>query len=519
MKKSAKKPSGGEVVNALKVKQWLKNWDNVAFNAQNHQGRPDKHFYIFSLSAKQLRLLSGIYRREAKSGQQRHLDKGIQRAHEPSRSEKIALYIKYGFPWSDLRPSQRKTEFNDLQKPGWLPTAIVVNILKIGDERQGEKIKTEDVISVDDLNDSSASIILPKGFNSKWQPNGDVRPIEVIDGQHRLFAFDDKDIDEDYELPVVAFHGLDISWQAYLFWTVNIRPKRITPSLAYDLYPLLRTEDWLDRVEGYKIYRETRAQELTEMLWAYKKSPWFKRINMLGEAGMNFVTQASWVRALLKTYIRPSEGNKIHIGGLFGAAVGKDQSMSIPWNRYQQSAFLIFTWQEMEKAVKAYKSGWAAKLRKTVYKKAVTGDPAFTGPHSMFNTDQGITAFLNIVNDFYFINADDLGLREWEFKNFESETVDANYLSPVIDSLSEQKKIATFMKSLASALSDFDWRSSAAEGLTEAETINKLAYRGGSGYREFRRQLLKHLSKKGGKVAESAKSIFKELGFKNADLQ
>ena len=50
-----------------------------------------------------------------------------------------------------------------------------------------------------------------------------------------------------YELPVIAFQGLDVTWQAYLFYTINIKPKRINASLAYDLYPLLRVQDWLEK--------------------------------------------------------------------------------------------------------------------------------------------------------------------------------------------------------------------------------------------------------------------------------
>lgn len=512
------KKNGKLIIKALKVKQWLPEWDKASFDSKAHRAKPEKHFYIFSLSAKQLKLLSGIRRREARTGRQRHLDLGIQRGHELSRSEKIALYIKYGFPWSDLRPSQRKEQFSDLQKPGWLPTAIVVNILKKDDKREGKSIKNEDLIEVKDIKNGDCSIILPKNLNISLGKKG-IRPLEIIDGQHRLFAFDESNnINEDYELPVVAFHGLDISWQAYLFWTINIRPKRITPSLAYDLYPLLRTEDWLDRVEGYKIYRETRAQELTEMLWAYPESPWYKRINMLGEAGMNFVTQAAWVRALTKTFIKSSEGKRILIGGLFGATTDKDKAVTIPWNRYQQAAFLIFIWQEMEKAINDCKEDWAVKLRRTTYKKPFKGDPAFIGPHSMFNTDQGITVFLNTTNDFLFVNADDLHLRDWEFKNRESEIVDANYLSPVLESLRKEKDIVKFAKDLMVSLVDFDWRSSAAEGLSENESITKLSYRGGSGYKEFRRQILNHLMKKDGKIGKTAQKIFKELKYQNAVL-
>ena len=55
-------------------------------------------------------------------------------------------------------------------------------------------------------------------------------PIEIIDGQHRLFAFDDdEEPDGDFDVPVVLFLDLDISWQAYLFWTINITAKEDKP--------------------------------------------------------------------------------------------------------------------------------------------------------------------------------------------------------------------------------------------------------------------------------------------------
>ena len=70
---------------------------------------------------------------------------------------------------------------------------------------------------------------------------------------------------ENTSYPWWLLWGLDRSWQAYLFYIINIRPKKINPSLAYDLYPLLRTEEWLTKFEGHVIYRETRAQELVDL--------------------------------------------------------------------------------------------------------------------------------------------------------------------------------------------------------------------------------------------------------------
>ena len=142
--------------------------------------------------------------------------------------------------------------------PGWLPTAIVANILPPGTERRGRMIDEADVMRVATMGTKEAVLMLPENVDSpSWSPT--VAPLEIIDGQHRLLAFEKlEQLDGAFELPVVAFYGLDISWQAYLFYTINIKPKRINASLAYDLYPLLRVQDWLEHSpEGADIYRET----------------------------------------------------------------------------------------------------------------------------------------------------------------------------------------------------------------------------------------------------------------------
>lgn len=499
--------SGLTTVRALKVAQWLKEWDAVQFDKKSHRREPGKYFYVFSLSARQLRALSGVYRRTTKTGRRRSQDLGIQRAHEESRSRNIAEYIKYGYPWSDLSKAQRQEKYVDLRKPGWLPTAIVVNILTAGDQRESQKVDPKDLIVVQDLDDGFAEIQLPfSAKKTRWRPHGAVRPLEVIDGQHRLLAFDES-LEEDFQLPVVAFHGLDISWQAYLFWTINIKPKRINPSLAFDLYPLLRTEEWLERFEGHKIYRETRAQELVEALWSEPTSSWFQRINMLGEAGMASVTQAAWIRALLKTYIKASEGRGITIGGLYGAPAGSDET-TLTWNRAQQGALLIQLWNEIQQSVSKYNRGWAKKLRSLTYKKKPDGDPAFVGPHTLLNNDQGVTVVLNVTNDLLFRNSQKLNLKGWQLSPEIS-------ISEALEDLRGQRKLSGFLRQMASALSTFDWRSSGADGLTERERTLKLSFRGGSGYREFRRLLLKHLSSDSN-LGQDAADISKAIGFKQS---
>ena len=276
------KSSVNRQVPALKVHQWLKGWDQVEFTPKFHRRQPEPNFYLFSLPAVELRSLCGIARRQASGMTPRAADLGIQRQHHPERSDEIARFVGFGYPWSTLSKSKRKSlEFNNLRKPGWLPTAIVINILQTSDSRRQRKVAAEDVVSIKEIGPNFWITLPYSKWSKDWRPSS-VPPFEVIDGQHRLWAFESES-DPDFELPVVAFYGLDISWQAYLFWTINIKPKRINPSLAFRLYPLLRAEDWLNRAVGHAVYRETRSQELTEALWSHPESPRYDRINMLGE--------------------------------------------------------------------------------------------------------------------------------------------------------------------------------------------------------------------------------------------
>lgn len=507
-------PRPREII-ALKVHQWLHGWDKVIFDAKEHRRRPDDHYYMFTLPASELRALSGIQRRTTEGRVLGSKDLGIQRRHDEKRSEEIRDFVHYGYPWSDLSEVQRQSgEFNDLRKPGWLPTAIVVNILKSGDKRHNLQVAETDLVTIIDSDISTSIIRLPIHFSGpRWRPN-QLPPIEVIDGQHRLWAFEEKLEEGEFDLPVVAFHGLDISWQAYLFWTINIRPKRINPSLAFDLYPLLRTENWLERFEGHSIYRETRAQELTEALWAHPESPWYKRINMLGETGLKqpMVTQAAWIRSLMATYIKASEGKRVSVGGLFGAPVGKNDE-ALPWTRAQQAAFLIHVGQKLQASIRACKESWAKTLRAAKNQAMLDAeqDLAFTGPHTLLSTDQGIRGVLYVTNDLCFVRTKELELENWIVDGSTSASEEG--VTKALKSLKQQRKVKEFLSDIADSLAKYDWRTSSAPGLTEDEQIRKAALRGSGGYKELRRQLLKHLSNVKGSVGKAAEEVLDVLGY------
>ena len=496
-------------VPALKVRQWLPGWNKIDFDPEEHRARPPEHFYIFSLPARELRSLSGIVRRQAKNAAPRTEDLGIQRQHDPERSEEISRFVEYGYPWSTLSEAKRaSTEFNDLRKPGWLPTAVVLNILTKGSERNGAMIANDDVATITQ-EATACTLHLPyESWTPDWSPSK-LPPFEVIDGQHRLWAFDGASRVENFELPIVAFVGLDISWQAYLFWTINIKPKRINASLAFDLYPLLRSEDWLDRAEGHAIYRETRAQELTEILWSHPSSPWYDRINMLGERQNRWVSQSAWIKSLIATFVRSWDRRTGTTGGLFGGR-SKREGEVLGWSRAQQAAFPIFVWNSLQSGVAKSQAEWAVKLRSAA--KSIDGkslnlidDLAFYGSFSLISTDQGVRGYLQVVNDLCYQRAATLKLNQWvPDERAPAASVDA--VDSALRSLGKQD-FAAFAAAIGHSLASFDWRASSAPDLEEPERRAKLVFRGSSGYKELRTQLFEHLAKGEGDIANAAKRL------------
>ena len=499
---------------ALRVRQWLAEWDEIRWDSADKAAKPQPGFYQFSMSAQALRALCGIYPRTTKRKRGAE-DLGIQRRHEVERSEDIREFVKYGYPWSEMSEGRRKSgEFRDLRQPGWLPTAIVVNILVGGDSRRGKKVHPNELVTIKDETGARASIELPKGFSGRAWRCKTIPPFEVIDGQHRLWAFDEEELDGDFELPVVAFVGLDLRWQAYLFYTINIKPKKINASLAFDLYPLLRTQEWLTKFEGHIIYREARAQELVDLLWSHSSSPWHHRINMLGERGQKglMVTQAGWVRSLLASFVKSWEGPGVRIGGLFGSVVGA-HDLVLPWSRLDQAAFLMFTGQALQEAIARVPDGWANDLRDQSPEEPRESDPAFYGPNCLINQDQGIRTFLQVLNDLVYVRADELALGDWGGQQG-SDTPEEEQIAAGIKSLRKHKKINPYVETLVKCLATYDWRSSDAPNLSENDRQLKASFRGSGGYKELRNHVLKHVVEcKAGDVSRASAEVLKRLGY------
>ncbi|MBV6401675.1 MAG: hypothetical protein CNIPEHKO_01978 [Anaerolineales bacterium] len=315
-------------------------------------------------------------------------------------------------------------------------------------------------------------------------------------------------------MPVVAFNDLDVTWQAYLFYTINIKPKKINTSLAYDLYPLLRVQDWLEKSpDGLIVYRETRAQELTEILWSHSESPWFKRVNMLGEKRSGDVTQAAFIRSLLVSYVKKGKP----IGGLFGDELHSQKGDVLQWSRVRQAAFLICAWQNLETAITNSRESWAEALRKSyrsVPSKANNDtsikDPAFASSTSLLATDQGVRGILQVTNDMCYIAADQIKLMNWFMEDDGSDVLDPKAVSSALSSIKKQSA-NSFLRKISEELCRFDWRTSSEKSLNETQRRAQMVFKGSSGYKELRQQLVDVLCDSSDKLVKDTAITVKKL--------
>jgi hypothetical protein len=482
------------------------------------------YFYVGSLSLKTLRALSGV---QTRTLEDRRTSKtaGYQRAHDADRLSKIGRYLEYGFPLSaegGLEPQNYK----ELVNPGWLPTSILVNVLGPNETRI-RKGKERTVAAADLVTISTNGLLHELNFPvTEVVSEQALPPLEIVDGQHRLLATDLITLPDEYEVPVVIFDKLPLTWQAYLFWVINVEPKRINTSLAFDLYPELRDQDWLKRGESIKIYQEHRSQELAEVLWRNPSSPWKDRIELFGKRVDGHVSNAAAIRSLMATFVRTwAKGNQAgadteditRLGGLFGSIDKDGARYIIRWRRPEQAAFLIICWNAVRLATAASVAPWKLELAKHAGK---SGDDAaayaFAGPYTLLATDQGFRAISFAYNALAQLVYDKIGLLEIEGSEDEFEPND-ELVERALKQLESNQRLTTFVHAVASALVDeIDWRTSSAPGITETDKVVQGQYRGSSGYKALNKAVLTAAAKsKNDNVSAAATSALTILGWGN----
>ncbi len=477
----------------LRVNQWMNGWDDINFDSKEFRQKPKPTFYTFSIDARLLKRLSDVHRRKTEDRT------AVQRKKSDARIKEISHYIEGGFPWSTLSDEQRRSSDNDtLKMPGLLPTAIIINILSPEATRNGKTIKKEDCLTIYDVLDKQKAwekddqielptLNIPKHiFSDEWDP--ELKPIEVIDGQHRLWAFDDNQFfNGNYELPVIAFNNLDKAWQAYLFYTINIKPVKINTSLGFDLYPMLRTQRWLENSkDGILAYRENRAQELVETLWLSPESPWYQRINMLGEAGGPILSQAAFIRTFINSFLRKTKG-------LYSSELVKIEPQVLTWNRAQQVAFIILIWDSIKEALSNSNDLiWANKIRNSKNQKSnneeIQRDLAFEGNDSFLAKDQGVRAVMVYANDFFYTIMDEsiLNLNKYIWDgDLMDKNVTNELVTTALDIFKQDTQLKKYVDLFAQNIILIDWRTATADFDSDDERKKQLIYKGSGGYTEF----------------------------------
>ena len=167
--------------------------------------------------------------------------------------------------------------------------------------------------------------------------------------------------------------------------------------------------------------------------------------------------------------------------------------------------------QKVRDAVAESDYEWAEILREEADHYEEEEDAAFYGTNSLWNTDQGVRGLLFVTNDLCYLMAGKLELYEW-LSSSSSGANDQDAVDQEIKML-HSLPVAGFLDELSLELARFDWRTSAASGLSEEERVLKATYRGGTGYRELRRQLLRHLSEGSTTVAKLADEVNVLLGY------
>ena len=487
---------------SIKLKQWLAEWDEVDYELPL-RSRPDDHFFMFKIDIRILKRISDVHRR--KTNKAANDDVNVQRALKEDRSAEIKNFVHKGFPLSTLSDKDRVSTDNQVLKmPGFLSSAILVNIIGSGQKRGNSQIADEDLVLIDEK-DSGVVIRLPEGvFNPTWNP--ELKPIEVIDGQHRLWAFDETEaIDGEFEVPVIAYYNLDRAWQAYLFYVINIKPKKINTSLGYDLYPLLRTQEWLENSrDGLKVYRETRAQELVEALWTFPESPWYRRISMLGEESSN-ISQNAFIRAFTASYFKKS---KKGASGLFSDVIGK-LNEELRWVRAQQAAFIILLWDEIAKSLNSNvtKPGqlvWVDEIRAekfslSSYERELALDKSFISKTSNLSRDQGVSGISLFSNDLFYTLANE-GFVELNDLDWDSDIDERQIEHASIDKAINKfisHPLFNYIQLFAIEVIKLDWRTSS-------------KYRGSGGYRDVWNDLLEIFLKSANAEFAACATLIKE---------
>ncbi|GAB1257279.1 DGQHR domain-containing protein [Aurantivibrio plasticivorans] len=233
--------------------------------------QPIGEFFVASIKAQDLVDISysDVRRMEGNDGKrevERYL--GIQRPLKASRVKEIRSYI-----------------LND--RDATFPTSIILAV----DERCVEFDEEKGTLCLYPYSPEEDSTDTEIEFH---------QIAKVLDGQHRIAGFfqgdgstREFDYENQFDINVSIFVGIDLPEQAKIFATVNLAQTKVNKSLVYDLEDLARKRN------PFKT-----CHHVAVALDANEDSPFYQRIKRLGVAtpGRDYepLTQASFVESLVR---------------------------------------------------------------------------------------------------------------------------------------------------------------------------------------------------------------------------
>ena len=193
--------------------------------------------------------------------------KAYQRIEDKDRVKSVSKFIN-------------NEEFALLPNTIILTCALLNNLISINDNTPFLKLNKRDIET--QINNRLSYLEIINEKYTLYVPF-DKNMMLVIDGQHRIRGIQESkpDIIKDYELLISLIIGYDRSIVAKLFYTINYTQKSVNKSLLYHLMTEFSNEiDKMSFLHGaVKIFNEL------------EKSPFYKRIKMLGTTPKNIQTE------------------------------------------------------------------------------------------------------------------------------------------------------------------------------------------------------------------------------------
>ena len=198
--------------------------------------QPIGGFYISKISCQDLLRLSSVDRRHITTDEE---VLGVQRPLKKDKIQEIKRYLT--------------------TKNATFPNSIIVNV------------KRDNVV-----NETDSELVL------KCQDD----TFTIIDGQHRLFGFEDYK-DGKFELILTIFVGLETDLQAEVFSIINSRQTKVDPSLNINL-------ELADKTSNPR----KMLVQIAESFNYDKDSPWYNNIKLLGSQSDGILSLSAFVNPL-----------------------------------------------------------------------------------------------------------------------------------------------------------------------------------------------------------------------------